>query len=308
MLHCLPRWTHCSCCPEFFGKIEEEEEGSSEDEDYEDEGEEDIDLEDFEEEDEADLHREEEEEETTKMPPKKRATAKKTTKSPARKKAPPRPAPSPPADDTGLEAEMESMSLDNGSRYSTKCIYPLFLYPHFKNRREHCKIEFVVPALPQSSFILKVMPEERNKLQLYTVIPSKLTSEDRLNRTLADEQGFNNDTHQNTAYKKLAGKIKEDHKSEHNPTGRILAGPQFVEIPFECEEQIRFVVDYHRNREMDAVFNERQYMALLAVDLTSIEKPSADAQGGVRIVESEDDDGGGGDEEEMEDEEEADQF
>ena len=80
-----------------------------------------------------------------------------------------------------------------------------------------------------------------------------------------------------------------------------------MQIPFEGEEQIRYNVDYHSNREMEAVIqNHRQFSALLSVDLTSIEKPTEDAQGGVRIVDSEDDGGGGG-EDEMDDEQEGDE-
>ena len=296
MRNCLPV-SHrcCCCCPEFFGQTKEDEE-SSEDEDYEDSEEEDIDLEDFEEEDEEDLLGEEDEEEdtTTNMPPPKRKTKtapkKAASKSPPRKKAR---APAPPSpDDTGLEEEMESMSLENGSRYSTACIYGYYMYPFAKDRRDKCSIDFFVPTLPQSSFILKIMPEERNKLQLYTILPTKLTEESRLDRTNAGDDGFNVDTHENTAYKMIARKMKDDHKTEHNPTGRVLLGPQVLTIPFDCEETIVYNVEYHRNRAMvQAIPNHRQFMAVLSVRLTNVEKPMEDAQGGVRIVESEDDDG-----------------
>ena len=49
----------------------------------------------------------------------------------------------------------------------------------------------------------------------------------------------------------------------------------------------------------------RQFSAILSVRLTSTERPVEEAQGGVRIVDSEDDDGV---EEEMDEEEEADQY
>ena len=104
------------------------------------------------------------------------------------------------------------------------------------------------------------MPEERDKLQLFTVLPNKFHGEDRLNQTLAADNDFNEDTHENTAYKKVSGKIKDDHKSEHNPTGRVLGGPQIVQVPFKFEETIRHLVDYHRNRAMEtAIANHRQY-------------------------------------------------
>ena len=97
-------------------------------------------------------------------------------------------------------------------------------------------------------------------------------------------------------------RIKDDHKSEHNPTGRVLAGPQIIQVPFECEESVHFVVDYHRNRSMDrSIPNHRQFLAVLTVDLISIVKPTEDAQGGVRIVDSED----GGEEEQGMDEEQV---
>jgi len=162
--------------------------------------------------------------------------------------------------------------------------------------REHCRVDLFPPSYPAEHFILKILPENRSKLQVYTVMPPRLTSEDRLDRTNANDDDFNDDTHKNQSYKKVARELKKDHKSESNPEGRVLAGPQLVSIPFECEERIRYTVDFHRNRAVEAATGgvHRQYMAVLSVDLVSVEKVMEDARGGINIVESEDDDGGGG--------------
>ena len=291
------------CCgyppPEFFGNTAEKEadESSEEGSDYEDEGEEDIDLEDFEEADEADLlaesdadepdDEEEEEEEEETMPPKKKAAPKKATRSPARKKA---------SSVEDLNAGVEGMSLTK-DKYSMNGTYPFILSSHFDDRREFCRVDFFVPTLPTSSFKVKVS-EDKLKLLVYTVIPLKFVSEVRLDQTNTDDAEFNASTHENTAYKKIARTIKKDHQDERNPQLTVIGEPQIIDLPFPCEDEVEHNVEYHSNRAMAAVIqNHRQFMAVLAVHLTSVEKPQDDVRGGFRIVESEDD---GGEEEQEE--------
>ena len=214
------------------------------------------------------------------MPPKKAPTKK---KAPAARKTPPRKK----ASVEDLNAGVEGMSLENP--YSMDAAYPFILSSHFDDRREFCRIDFFVPTLPTSSFKVKVS-SDKLKLMVYTVIPLKFVSEARLDQTNTDDDEFNASTHENTAYKKVARTIKKDHQDERNPQLTVIGEPQIIDLPFPCEDEVEHNVEYHSNRAMGAVIpNHRQFMAVLAVHLTSVEKPQDDVRGGFRIVESEDD-------------------
>lgn len=259
-----------------MGKDEEEDE--EEESDYEDEEEEDVDLgSDFEEEEAVD--EEEEQEQEAKMPPKRKT--KTPTKSPARKKS---------EDDVVLEdvtGAVKNMSLSRPSaRASMNATYPFFLYSYAVDRRDHVRVDFFIPTLTQDYFLPRIDKDAPDVLLLTTFIPEMFPSVARLDEAHGGDDGFNADTHMNTAYKKLANATKDKYDNDVNPDIVYSSEPQKVELPFACEDEIAFEVQYHPNDNDDLTdaLGGVQYHAVLSVIARAIHKPKQRVAGGIRVV------------------------
>ena len=247
-----------------------DDESSSEGSDYEDDGEEDIDL-DADSKDEEE--EEEKEEEPTKMPPKRKS------KTPPRK---PKPAPS--VDD--LTGSVNNMSL-KGSSASMGFVYPHMLYSYAVDNRDHVRVDFLVPTLTQNYFLPRIDKEAPSTLVLTSFVPEFFPSVDRLDQAHGNDQGFNANTHMNTAYKKLANGTKDDFDNDVNRDIVYSGEPQKVELPFACEDDsLAYEIQYFPNDvdELTDALGGMQFHSVLSVIIRAIHKPKQRVAGGIRVV------------------------
>lgn len=240
------------------------------------------------------------------MPPKKPtkspARKKATSKMPPRKKAPaPAPAPAPAvATVDDVAAGVAGMTMRNHS-YDMDPKFCYMLHTHMVDRREHVRVDFWTPTLSSESFRVKLDPDDNTKLQLFTVVPSAIVAEGRLDKTHADAGNFNSDTHLNTSYKQLARQIKTDYEDARNPDLVVMGKPQIVELPFACEDDDNFECVYQPNKTpglRDMLGQHKQFHGNLAVNLVSLEKPKEDVVATYRVIDDsssdeEDEDGDG---------------
>lgn len=216
------------------------------------------------------------------MPPKKVPKP----KTPPRKKPTPRKKGADVADDiAGDFANMSVAPAENA--YNKEVKFAFMQYSHLNTRgRRILSVESFVPTLPNNFFRAIVSPCG-TKLLFSVRLPNTFTAEDRQSLAFYDDANFNNSTHQNTAYKKIAQRINEDHDDGSDDL-YIWSDPQEIPLLFKCEEELRWEVQMHLPIPEVATLTEElggeQFTAIFAAKLTSVEKPKTRQRGGVRVV------------------------
>ena len=124
-------------------------------------------------------------------------------------------------------------------------------------------------------------------LTLTTFIPEMFPGVDRLDQAHGNNQGFNDSTHMNTAYKKLANATKDQFDNDVNREIVYCGDPQQVELPFPCEDDtLAFEVQYFPNDEdeLTDALGGLQFHSVLSVVVRAIHKPKQRVAGGIRVV------------------------
>lgn len=179
-----------------------------------------------------------------------------------------------------LAKAMASLSID--SAYSMDFVCPFIMYRHARGERDFVTCEFYVPTLDQDQFRVVVPVSNRRKLQIGVTVPNLFGEKDRQEKVYRRDRAFNQNTHENTAYKKIAEKIQSDFDDGSNRT--LLIGKlQEVDLPFECEEDIRWDICLHRNTDFEG-HNIQLLHSILKVHLKSVVKPKTKHRARVRLV------------------------
>ena len=221
---------------------------------------------------------EKEEEKEEEMPPRKKTSSKSPQRPPAKKKAAP-------AAVDDVTAGMQGMGVSEKKSFSMDFQCPHMLFVHTVDQREHVEIQFYVPTLPNIHFRPRRHPEIADKLLLGIVVPPFFPDKERLNVVFGQEADFNQSTHMNTAYKKLADDVAEVF-DDGSPEITYIGKPQEVDLPFSCEEEVDWEVQFYPNDvdELTDALGGLQFFAVMTVDLVNIAKPKNRAVGGIRVV------------------------
>jgi hypothetical protein len=149
--------------------------------------------------------------------------------------------------------------------------------------RRFCKVEFFVPVLPENYFVLDVV-NNGTLLEVRTRIPNDMFMEERVLASSSSVAGFSVNTSETQAHKDLCERVVVD--IENGLTGVIFGQPQFVELPFQCEEQIvSWEIDAFTNyrENMNETFGAQQYHTNLKLVLRKF-KTKRRIQGRIRVV------------------------
>jgi hypothetical protein len=96
-----------------------------------------------------------------------------------------------------------------------------------------CDLFFYVPTLPLEYFVPDVV-NQGNVFSVATRTPNFFVTFKRILQANKGVSGFNKNTSQAQAYKKVC-----DHIDNHyGHRDEIYGNPQFVPLPFSCEERI----------------------------------------------------------------------
>jgi hypothetical protein len=202
--------------------LEEEDYDSEEDEDYEAEDQEDIALEEsFEAEDIESLLADQTEEDMPSSTPSKKRTPKKA---------------STPAGESSvavITSSMKNMNVNASSPFSFSTVFPYTITTYDEGDDQMCDLFCFVPTLPLEYFLPDVI-EKGNVFSLSMRVPNVFFTFKRVLLANKDVKGFNKNTSQAQAYKKVCQTID----NHHGHRDEIFGDPQMVPLPFSCEERI----------------------------------------------------------------------
>jgi hypothetical protein len=181
------------------------------------------------------------------------------------------------------------------SSYSLNFVCPYIMFQHARAERDCVTCEFLVPTLGEENFRVLVPVTNRSTLQVLLTIPGIFVEKTRHDRVHRGDVAFNQNTHENTAYKKLVEKISSDF-DDGSPTINYVGKIQEIELPFACEEDVEWEISYFPIHN-EAVSNDLglQFYSILTVILTSQVKPKVKRRALVRVVMDEEEGDGDGD-------------
>jgi isochorismate synthase EntC len=156
------------------------------------------------------------------------------------------------------------------------------MYTQAHGERECVTCEFFVPTLHIDEFRVVVPLSNRRKLQMGIQVPSLFGAKHRQEKVNRRNQHFNQNNHENTAYKKIVEKIQSNF--DDGSTNHVILGNlQEVDLPFECEDDVQWELCLHANRDLEDR-NGVHFHTILKCLLKSIVKPKTKHRARVRVV------------------------
>ena len=178
------------------------------------------------------------------------------------------------------------IGLEDAFSHSMNFVQPQMKFPHIEAGRKTINIELFVPTLPNNFFRVRLLPCQQI-LHIQIKVPGVFVDKNRQMHALGGDE-FNRNTHQNTACNQCIDSIEEtyDDGSSDGGTVKIWGDPMEFNLPFKCEEEVDWEVQFFPNDEGDLIdtLGGQQFFAVLVMKLTSVEKPKARNAGRVRVV------------------------
>jgi hypothetical protein len=126
-----------------------------------------------------------------------------------------------------------SVSSSPSPPFQFDCVHPYTMSTYDEGDDEMCDLFFFVPTLPLDYFVPEV-GNQGNVFSVATRIPNFFFTFKRILQANRSVSGFNKNTSQAQAYKKVCDYID----NHHGHRDVIYGNPQFVQLPFSCEERI----------------------------------------------------------------------
>jgi hypothetical protein len=148
------------------------------------------------------------------------------------------------------------------------CVYPYTMSTYDEGDDEMCDLFFLVSTLPLDYFVPDVV-NQGNVFSVATRTPNFFFTFKRILQANNSVFGFNKNTSQAQAYKKVC-----DHIDNHHGHRDVIYGnPQFVPLPFSCEERIvHWEIQASKNNlgELSDQLGGRQFHSVLWAKLCKV--------------------------------------